>query len=217
MRQGFFHVQSEASQIIARLLAPSRGATVADCAAAPGGKATHLAELAGEHGRIIALDSNFSGLRSASAVAGRLGHENILFVRADLTSAVPLKSESLDFVLLDAPCTGTGTLREHPEIKWRLRPEDPARIAVLQSAMLANVAALVRRGGAIVYSACSLCPEEGPEVVANFLASHPEFAVDMRPPAYEQLRDLIRADGSILMRPDRGGYDGFFASRMIRR
>jgi 16S rRNA (cytosine967-C5)-methyltransferase len=200
-RDGLFQVQSEASQIIARMLAPAPGATVVDCSAAPGGKATHLAELIGARGRVIALDLNLAGLRSARAVAQRLGHRNIFCARADVADAIPLRPASFDYVLLDAPCTGTGTLRQHPEIRWRLRPGDPSRLATLQLAMLRNAAALVRHGGAIVYSVCSLMPEEGKDVVANFLAEHPQYDID--------------ADGTLLTRPDRSALDGFFAARIV--
>ena len=135
-RDGLFHAQSEASQMTARMLAPRADATVVDCAAAPGGKATHLAEIVGERGRVIAVDVNLNGLKNARALARRLRHRNVDFVCADLTAAAPLRESSFDYVLLDAPCTGIGTLREHPEIKWRLKPSDPARMAAIQSRML---------------------------------------------------------------------------------
>lgn len=201
-REGLFHVQSEASQIIARKLAPEPGATVVDCSAAPGGKATHLAELIGPEGRVIALDVNLAGLRATRAIAQRLGHRNIFCARADVAKAIPLRPASFDYVLLDAPCTGTGTLREHPEIRWRLRPSDPARLAKLQLAMLRNAAALLRRGGAIYYSVCSLMVEEGPEVVAGFLADHPQYRAD--------------SEATVLTRPNRSGLDGFFGVRIVR-
>ncbi len=202
-RDGLFHVQSEASQIIARMLAPAPGATVVDCSAAPGGKATHLAELIGARGRVIALDLNLAGLRSARAVAQRLARTNLFYARADIADAIPLRPASFDYVLLDAPCTGTGTLRQHPEIRWRLRPGDPSRLATLQLAMLRNAAALLRHGGAIIYSVCSLMPEEGKDVVANFLTEHPQYDID--------------TDGTLLTRPDRSALDGFFAARIVRR
>jgi 16S rRNA (cytosine967-C5)-methyltransferase len=230
-REGLFHVQSEASQIIARMLAPVPGATVVDCSAAPGGKATHLAEIVGgpnpqplplregvsERGRVIALDLNLAGLRATRSVAQRLAHTNLLFARADVAKAVPLRPATFDYVLLDAPCTGSGTLRQHPEIRWRLKPTDPARMAVLQLAMLRNAAALLRPGGAIVYSVCSLMPEEGQEVVAQLLAGNPHYAIDGHPPAHEQIGELLRADGTLLTRPDSSRLDGFFAARMVRR
>jgi 16S rRNA (cytosine967-C5)-methyltransferase len=216
-RAGLFHAQGQASQMVARLLGPDAGALVADCAAAPGGKTTHLAELVGERGRVIALDVNFAGLRNARALARRLGHRNIAFLRADLAAATaPLRAGQIEYVLLDAPCTGLGTLREHPEIKWRLKPEDPTRMAALQSRMLAHAAELVAPGGAIVYAVCSLAPEEGAGVIGAFLRAHREFHADRMPPNIDDLREFLDADGAMRTRPDRDGLDGFFAARLVR-
>jgi 16S rRNA (cytosine967-C5)-methyltransferase len=216
-REGLFHAQSEASQIVVRMLAPRAGAIVVDCAAAPGGKATHLAEVVGEHGRVIAVDLNFNGLKNARDLSRRLRHRNVEFVCADLTASVPLAQSSVEYVLLDAPCTGSGTLREHPEIKWRLKPTDSARMAAIQSQMLESAAALVRRGGAIVYSVCSISPEEGEGVVDGFLARHADFAIDGALAGRDEFRDIIDARGFMKTRPDVGGLDGFFAARLIRR
>ncbi len=216
-REGLFHAQSEASQMVVRMLAPRADATVVDCAAAPGGKATHLAELVGERGRVVAVDLNFNGLKNARSLARRLRHRNIEFVCADLTAAAPLAPSSFEYVLLDAPCTGIGTLREHPEIKWRLKPTDPARMAATQSRMLENAAALVRRGGAIVYSVCSIAPAEGEGVVDGFLARHADFEIDRGVAVRGGFGDVIDARGFMRTRPDVGGLDGFFAARLIRR
>ncbi len=214
-RAGLFHAQSEASQLVARMLAPPPGATVADCAAAPGGKSTHLAEMVGDSGRVIAIDVNFGGLKQARSLAHRLGHRQIDFIRADLaTAAPPLSPASFGHVLLDAPCTGIGTLREHPEIRWRVAPADPARMAKLQVRMLENAAALVRAGGVIVYSVCSVAPEEGQGVVAAFLSAHPDFQIDREPPNRDELAGLLDEEGFMRTRPDRDGVDGFFAARL---
>ena len=215
-RDGLFHAQSEASQMAARMLAPNAGATVVDCASAPGGKATHLAEMVGERGRVIAVDLNFNGLRNARDLARRLRHRNVEFVCADLTAGAPFAESTVEYVLLDAPCTGLGTLREHPEIKWRLKPTDPARMAAIQSRMLEHAAALVRPGGAIVYSVCSIAPEEG-NVVDGFLARHQDFEIDRAVAGRDEFRDVIDARGFMKTRPDLGGLDGFFAARLIRR
>src|SRR5271156_1855784 len=214
-REGLFHAQSEASQMAARMLAPRAGATVVDCAAAPGGKATHLAEMIGAGGRVFAVDLNLGGLRNARELTHRLRHRNVEYVCSDLAAAAPLAAASFDYVLLDAPCTGLGTLREHPEIKWRLKPTDPARMAAIQSRMLENAAALVRRDGAIVYSVCSIAPDEGEGVIDGFFARHNDFQID-RSVAAGELKDVIDARGFMKTRPDVGGLDGFFAVRMIR-
>jgi 16S rRNA (cytosine967-C5)-methyltransferase len=213
-RDGLFQPQSEASQLVARILAPRTGASVIDCAAAPGGKSTHLAELVGAAGRVIALDVNFSGLRNARALTRRLRHRNIDFVRADLTEAPPLRARAFEYVMLDAPCTGLGTLREHPEIRWRLEGRDFARMAAIQSTMLANAATLVRDGGALVYSVCSIAPEEGERVVRAFLEANRDFKIDSRPPNRHEIADLLATDGSMRTRPDLGGLDGFYAARL---
>jgi len=199
------------------MLAAPAGATVIDCAAAPGGKATHLAEMVGAQGRVLALDVNAAGLRHARELAARLGHRNVAFVRADTAVALPLRPESCDFVLLDAPCTGLGTLREHPEIRWRLKASDLNRMGVLQASMLEHTAALVRAGGVIVYAVCSLAPEEGRDVISRFLARHREFALDPNPPVRVFLPQAFDAEGLMLTRPDRDGLDGFFAARLVRR
>jgi 16S rRNA (cytosine967-C5)-methyltransferase len=214
---GLCCAQSEASQWVARLLAPPAGARVLDCAAAPGGKATHLAELVGNSGRVVALDRNLTGLDRIRGLANRLAHSNLEFICADLTRTAPIRDESFEYVLLDAPCTGLGTLREHPEIRWRLKPSDPARMGGIQSRMLHNVAPLVRRSGALAYSVCSLAAEEGPGVVYDFLSKHPDFALDSQPPVPDSLRKCLQSDGTLLTRPDIGGRDGFFAARLVRR
>ncbi len=203
--------------MVARMLAPALGATVLDCACAPGGKTTHLAELVEERGQVIAIDMNFAGLKHARELAKRLRHRNIEFVRADLNSALPLKPASVNYVLLDAPCTGLGTLREHPEIRWRMGPQDPARMAAIQLRMLEQAASTVRSGGAIVYSVCSIALEEGCGVIDAFLRNHPEFTIDHELKNREELRNVIDARGFLQTRPDVGGLDGFFAVRLKRR
>ena len=197
------------------MLAPPPGAYVVDCAAAPGGKATHLAEMTDMRGRVVALDVNLQGLRSAREVARRLRDRNLMFVNADIASNVPLREASTGFVLLDAPCTGIGTLRSHPEIRWRLKPGDFQRMAGIQLAMLRHAAALVRPGGVIVYAVCSFAPQEGPGVIRSFLSAHPEFAIER--PETRELHELLQPDHTLATSADRHGLDGFYAARMRRR
>ncbi len=213
-RLGLYSVQSEASQLVARMLAPEPGALVVDGAAAPGAKATHLAEIVGERGRVVALDSRLSGLKQLVRQALRLGHANVLAVCADLGAGAPLEPGCSRYVLLDAPCTGLGTLREHPEIRWRLGPEDAARMAELQGRLLHAAASLVASGGVLVYAVCSLAPEEGVQVVRAFLDGNRRFRA--APPAQPVFAPWLNSDGFMLTRPDRGGLDGFFAARLER-
>jgi 16S rRNA (cytosine967-C5)-methyltransferase len=190
---------------------------VIDCAAAPGGKATHLAELIGPEGKVLALDLNFAGLVRVRSTAARLGHPNVLIARADTSLPLPVRPHSARFVLLDAPCTGLGTLREHPEIRWRLTEEDIERMAMLQQRMLVQAAAAVADGGALVYAVCSIAPEEGPDRISAFLAENPDFALDRTPPTAEQLRGILDHEGYMRTRPGADGLDGFFAARLLRR
>jgi 16S rRNA (cytosine967-C5)-methyltransferase len=216
LRDGLLYPQSEASQFVARMLAPDTAALIVDCAAAPGGKSTHLAELAGPAARVVSIDFNLSGLARARALAGNLHHAKIFFVRADTRLALPIRPGSADFVLLDAPCTGLGTLRQHPEIRWRLNPEDIERMAALQSRMLDNAAAIVRIGGILVYAVCSIAPAEGYEVVRAFLSGNPAFEIAAVPASVSQLNALIDKDGFLRTSPDGDGLDGFFAARLRR-
>jgi 16S rRNA (cytosine967-C5)-methyltransferase len=216
-RAGFFQIQAEASQLVARLLAPSAQAFVIDCAAAPGGKTTHLAQLIGAGGKVLALDLKFSGLMAIRSAAARLGYRNVLIARADTSLPLPVHPRSAQFVLLDAPCTGLGTLREHPEIRWRLSERDIQRMAALQKRMLGQAAAAVIEGGVLVYAVCSIAPQEGPEVIAAFLAENPDFELDRTPPAAEQFKGFLDRDGCLRTRPDIDGLDGFFAARLSRR
>src|SRR5208337_1674271 len=181
------------------------------------GVADGRANAGAARGRVIAVDLNLGGLRNARGLARRLRHRNVEFVCADLTAALPLAPSSFESVFFDAPCTGIGTLREHPEIKWRLKPGDPARMAAIQSRMLENAAAIVGRAGAIVYSVCSIAPEEGEGVVEGFLARHADFEIDRGVAADGVLKDVIDARGFMKTRPDVGGLDGFFAARLVRR
>jgi 16S rRNA (cytosine967-C5)-methyltransferase len=215
-RGGFVQIQAEASQLVSRLLAACAQELVIDCAAAPGGKATHLAQLIGPSGKVLALDLKFAGLLSVRSAAARLQHSNVLIARADTSSPLPVRPRSARFVLLDAPCTGLGTLRQHPEIRWRLSESDIKRMAALQRRMLGEAAAVVAVGGVVVYAVCSIAPPEGSDIIRAFLAENPDFELDRTPPAAEQLKGLLDDDGCMRTRPDIDGLDGFFAARLRR-
>jgi 16S rRNA (cytosine967-C5)-methyltransferase len=201
-------VQDPAAALVVRYAAVPEGALVLDVAAAPGGKALGMAERAGF---VAAADVSFGRLRRVRENAARVG-EPLGCVVADALFP-PFRPG--DMVLLDAPCTGTGTLRRHPDGRWRVRPEDLAALAALQREMLESAAALVRPGGWLVYSTCSLEPEENGEQVDAFLGAHPEFVLD---PAGGAVDDgLLDARGRLVVLPQRTGVDGAFAARMRRR
>lgn len=211
--QGLFQAQDEAAQLVSLFAAPGREARVLDACAAPGGKACHLAELA-DRGSVLAVDLH---ARKASAIADaarRLGLDNLQARAADATLPIPdAPYESFDLVLLDAPCSGLGTLRRHPEVKLRRTPDDVDRLAQLQARLLASVQRYVRPGGALVYALCTLTPEECDEQVRRFLDAFPRFRLD-KPPANFPA-DCLAGDFMRTL-PHRTGTDGFFAARLGR-
>jgi 16S rRNA (cytosine967-C5)-methyltransferase len=189
---------------------------VLDACAAPGGKATAIAERLAGTGRVLALDPRRRGLTRLDAECDRLGLGRLSAAVAD--ARFPPTRRSFDAVLVDAPCSGLGTLRRHPEVRWRRRPEDVPRLAALQRALLDRVAPLVRPGGALVYAVCTLTHEESEGVIRDFLAAHPTFGVE---PADRVLtgaaRELVDSEGFLRTLPHRHGLDGFFAARLARR
>src|SRR5262249_42076636 len=172
-RNGLFAFQGEASQLVTLLLGIAPGTRVLDACAAPRGKAAYAAALARSAGRGAALDPHPSGVRRLLAETTRLGASNVRVAIADARRP-PLRG-SFDAILVDAPCSGLGTLRRHPELRWRRRPEDVPRLAELQRALLDGVAPLVRPGGVLVYAVCTPLRAETDDVVGTFLATHARF------------------------------------------
>ncbi len=210
--EGDLVVQDEASMLVAHLLAPRAGETVADACAAPGTKTTHLAQLMDDRGRILALDPQPARLAKVAEVVARLG-VTIVELLDGTAEALALRfPATCDRVLVDAPCSNLGVLRRNPEVKWRRRPEDLATSARRQGEILKSAATMVRAGGALVYATCSLEPEENEAVAQAFLATHPDFRVD--PPADFAI-PLDRA-GFLRCFPHRHGADGFTAIRFAR-
>jgi 16S rRNA (cytosine967-C5)-methyltransferase len=209
---GAFVVQDEASMLVARLLDPHAGETVADACAAPGTKTTHLAQLMDNRGRIVALDPQPTRLARVVEAARRLG---VTIVETRGGSAELLAGEltgACDAVLVDAPCSNLGVLRRNPEVKWRRAAADLPASAARQRAILNAAAGMVKPGGRLVYATCSTEPEENEAVAAAFRDARPDFAVD--PPASFPLP--LDADGVLRCRPHRHGTDGFTAVRFRR-
>jgi 16S rRNA (cytosine967-C5)-methyltransferase len=209
---GRFAFQGEASQLVTALLGVHAGARVLDACAAPGGKTAHAAALVGPTGRVTALDRHLAGARRIRVEVARLAAATLVdVVVAD--ACRPPAGRSFDAVLVDAPCSGLGTLRRHPELRWRRRPEDVPRLAALQRAILGGVAPCVRPGGVLVYAVCTIAREENEDVIAAFRRDHPRFAVDQSLlPA-----DLATPDGFLRTLPHRHDLDGFFAARLRAR
>jgi len=208
---GAFAVQDEASMLVARLLDPRPGETVADACAAPGTKTTHLGQLMEDAGRILAFDPQPARLALVKEGAARLGVTIVETLDGAAEALAPRFAVACDAVLVDAPCSNLGVLRRNPEVKWRRVSADIATSAARQRAILGAAGTMVRPGGRLVYATCSLEPEENDEVTRDFLATHPEFAID--PPA-----DFpVPLDGGVLRcLPHRLGSDGFTAVRFRR-
>jgi 16S rRNA (cytosine967-C5)-methyltransferase len=216
-RDGGFWIQDEASQLVPRLFADPIGPRVGDLCAAPGGKTLALAARLPEGGFVVAADRSISRLGRVSRNVARVRARGVLPVALDLGAEDLALTGPLDDVLVDAPCTGTGTLRRHPEIRWRLRPDDVESLAGRQSRLLDRAATLVRPGGRLVYSVCSIEPEEGPGVVARFLKTHPEFAAgDPRDGLPPEAHGLVGSDLALSTAGASGGLDGFFAALLVR-
>jgi 16S rRNA (cytosine967-C5)-methyltransferase len=209
---GSVYTQDEASQLVAHVLDAQDGEHVLDVCAAPGSKTTHIAGLAGERAMIVAGDLYEQRMRVVVEAAVRQHLSNLRPVVFDAEQPLPFADESFDRVLVDAPCTGTGTLRHNPEIRWRLVPADIAQLAARQQRILANAARTLRVGGRLVYSTCSIEPEENEAVVAAFLNEQPSFkAIQVKAPA-----QLLTATGAARTWPHRDGADGFFIAAFAR-
>ena len=218
-REGLCQVQDEASMLMAHLIAPKPGERILDACAAPGGKTTHLAALLENRGDIVALDLHPQRVELIRSGAERLGCQNIQARAWDLENPPDfLEPQSFDRILVDAPCSGLGVLRRNPEIRWRRQPEDIRPLAQLQQRILANVAPLLRPGGRLIYSLCTLTREESTEVREAFLASQSQFrAVDLRNEVSNHWQPLCTEDGTLQTFPHwHGGMDAFFAAAFER-
>jgi 16S rRNA (cytosine967-C5)-methyltransferase len=215
-RDGMFLVQDEAAQLIGFLLSPRPGETVLDACAAPGGKATHLAELMGNRGTIVALDNDPVRIPRIVENSERLGATIIRPVQGD---AAAFREGPYDKVLVDAPCSGLGVLRRHPDGRWTKPESIVGDHAAVQQRILENCAKLVRPGGVLVYATCTTEPEENDNVVGRFRdSSSGEFIIeDPRPYLPGPARELVDDQGFFRTFPGHPDMDGFYAVRMMRK
>ncbi len=177
-KEGHWSVQDRAAQWVAPLLAPIAGERVLDACSAPGGKTTHLVELMGNKGDLWAIDRSKDRLKLVSANALRLGCNCLNLLEADSSSLLEIKPKWKRFfqrILLDAPCSGLGTLARHPDARWRMLPEQVDELVALQSKLLEGLLPLLCHGGRIVYSTCTIHPYENENQIAKLLARHPEL------------------------------------------
>ncbi len=208
LAEGLLYLQDEGSQLVARLAA-GPGSRL-DACAAPGGKALLMADLAGKAGTVVAAEASTRRLAAMKALAVRWGAANLRLVGAD--GRRPPFRRGFAAVLIDAPCSGLGTLGRHPDIRWRARAADLKHHAERQRGLLDQLAVLVDPGGLLVYSVCSAEAEETVAVVRPFLAAHPEFHLEPLPSWAAPFAE----EGFARTAPERHGGDAFFAATLRR-
>jgi 16S rRNA (cytosine967-C5)-methyltransferase len=207
--EGLWQVQDEAAQLVGVFSQVPEGARVLDVCAAPGGKACHLAQT----NEVVALDLHKNKLHKIDSEARRLGlRARLTLEAADATKPLPSSLGEFDVVYVDAPCAGLGTLRRHPELRYRRLETDIASLAALQRQILEQAQQVLKPGGLLVYAVCSTDTIEGPDQVEMFLRSHPDFTSE--PP--RGLSTLPTYQGHLRTLPGPEGLDGFFAARLRR-
>jgi 16S rRNA (cytosine967-C5)-methyltransferase len=217
LKEGLYIIQDEASQLVTSILDPKPGERILDACAAPGGKTTHIAQRMKNGGEIYALDLIKGKLDQIEEVCQRLGIKIVRTMKGDTKNPLPTpKRMKFDRVLADVPCSGFGTLRRNPDLKWRRNEEDIGRLAKLQSSILRNLAPYVKEGGILVYSTCTVFHEENEDVVERFLDGHSEFRLDqIREVLPEKCHSFIKK-GYFKTFPPKDTMDGFFVARMIK-
>lgn len=213
-REGLFTVQDEASQLVALLLDPHPGERVLDACAAPGGKATYLAELMEDRGSVLACDVAGKKLRLVEEGACRL--DVSIIETKEMDAAAGPELPPFDRILADAPCSGLGVIRRNPEGKWWKTPEDVDRLATAQRRIVESLAGRVRKGGVLVYATCSTSRSENEDVIDYLLSRRPEFVIEDVRTVIAGSEDLATPEGFFRSWPHRHGMDGFFAARLKR-
>ena len=216
---GSIEVQDEGSQLLGHLLAPKRGEMVVDFCAGAGGKTLLLGALMRSTGRLYAMDVSEKRLAKLKPRLARSGLSNVhpIAIAHENDQRVKRLQGKCDRVLVDAPCSGLGTLRRNPDLKWRQTPESVAELVVKQTSILAAAAKLLKKGGRLVYATCSLLPEENVQIVDAFLAAHPDYA--RRPAAAVLSAQGIQLDmpgEDLQLQPHVHGTDGFYAAVLER-
>jgi len=214
--KGNYSIQSESSMMACMAVEPRRGMNVLDCCAAPGGKTCYMAEMMNGTGRVYAWDVHPHRADLVAAQARRLQLENVRPVARDALKKREELLETMDAVLLDAPCSGTGDMQDKPDVKYRASEESLQELTKTQHDLLDTVCSYVKRGGVLVYSTCSVLKDENERQVAAFLERHPEFTLEKLP---ESIPEGFRAQEGVGLQllPHRDGVGGFYIARMRRK
>ena len=217
LREGLCAIQDEASQSVIHVLDPRPHERILDACAAPGGKTTHIAQRMENKGEIYALDVTREKLRRVEEACVRLGVENVTLLKGDASKPLPIPDGLLfNRILADVPCSGFGTLRRNPDLKWRRGEGELRKLSELQVSILSNLSNYLVEGGILVYSTCTVFREENEEVIEKFLGEHRKFRLD---PIGEVIPKgwvpLVR-NGYLKTFPNQSGMDGFFVARLAK-
>ena len=215
--EGLATVQDGAAQLIAHFVAPRPGERIFDWCSAPGGKSTHLAELSNDGAEILALDVDSERLSQVAIQVERLRLRSVRTELLNPGAAERLAADPAHAVLVDAPCTGLGTIQRHPDIRWRRRFKDIERMAQRQLEILETAAQCVATRGRLIYSTCTLGPVENEQVIDEFLTRHPEFQRAGVGDASPIVRPFLDERGDLHTWPPEHGLDGFYAAKLIRK
>jgi 16S rRNA (cytosine967-C5)-methyltransferase len=225
IKEGFYIIQDEASQLVTSILGPKPGERILDACAAPGSKTTHIAQKMENQGEIYALDLNKGKIDLIEETCQRLGIGIVKTIKGDAVKILPVpRGMKFDRILADVPCSGFGTLRRNPDLKWRRGEKEIRRLSEFQSSILRNLSVYVKEGGVLIYSTCTVFHEENEDVVKKFLDEHPEFQLDRM----DDVASAFIADGkseefhSFIQNrffktfPPKNNMDGFFVARLIK-
>ena len=215
LKNGWAYIQDEAAQLVGLYADPSPGMRIVDYCAAPGGKLTHIAQICGDKCAVIGLDIDKKRIRKIKENCARLGLEN---VRAEMISQgilEELKKKPADIVLTDVPCTGAGIIRRQPDLKWKKDLRSLKRLNKVQGEILENSAKIVRPGGLLVYSTCSILREENEDVIESFLEKRPDFEIDKECGRLnKEAAEHFLMEKGLRGFPPVCGIDGFYAVRL---
>lgn len=219
-REGLLSVQDESSMLVAHAVDPQPGMSVLDCCAAPGGKTCHIAEKLEGSGKVVANDIHPHKAKLIEDQALRLDLSNVVTLSEDAAKlAERFPQESFDRILLDAPCSGLGVIRRKPDLKWAKTPGDISEIRGIQAELLDAVSGLLKPGGILVYSTCTIEPQENAGMVQQFLSRHPEFEVAQDDLSFWQGLNEASARETIGLQilPQDYHSDGFYIARLVKK
>jgi len=211
-KAGLFTVQDESAGLVSKLLDPKPGERILDVCAAPGGKTTHILELTNGEVELVAIEKYENRARLIQNSLDRLGYTGVKIIVADATVYSEPSLSLFDKILIDAPCTGFGVIRKKPDSKWKREPEDVGKLNEIQIDIFENVSKLLKPGGVIVYSTCTIESDENQGIIYRFLESHPEFTIE--PADLYVDRAVVGREEFVEIFPHRHDMDGGFAARI---